>query len=270
MKKLISSIILLTLTSCGDSQSNDCATSKRTEYPEISLTAPPDTGQIWNVPVFFHVLYNLDRENIHDSLILGIMETLNSDFLNLNTDLNNVPDEFKSFIGNPKVNFMIATQLPNGEKTTGIFRKKTNVQEFKYKHRNMFDESAIIDSKKFLNVYVCNVNTNAFTPTENNTHHNGVVINYRKVFRGSRTLTHEAGHWFDLLHIFEGGCANNDLISDTPPQKKNRHTCPGYPKKDCGESTMFMNYMDYSLCRCFFTAEQVKRMRNYIIKYKNF
>jgi hypothetical protein len=84
-------------------------------------------------------------------------------------------------------------------------------------------------------------------------------------------LTHEVGHWLDLRHIFDGDCKNTDGVSDTRAQKKHSiNDCPKYPLIECGGSVMFMNFMDYTSCRIFFTAGQVDRMRKYIINYKKF
>jgi hypothetical protein len=65
------------------------------------------------------------------------------------------------------------------------------------------------------------------------------------------TLVHEAGHWLNLYHTFEGGCAGSgDGVEDTPaeaaPNDDNetcnvgRDTCPG------GGNDPVRNYMDYS------------------------
>ncbi|RDA88512.1 hypothetical protein CP532_6603 [Ophiocordyceps camponoti-leonardi (nom. inval.)] len=66
----------------------------------------------------------------------------------------------------------------------------------------------------------------------------------------ARTGVHEVGHWFGLLHTFEGGCAvqNADAVSDTMPQAgptvlcpQRRPSCPGHP-----DLVAPYNIMDYS------------------------
>src|SRR5690606_28639244 len=47
---------------------------------------------------------------------------------------------------------------------------------------------------------------------------------------GGRTVTHEMGHCFNLLHTFQSGCGNHcvnsgDLICDTPPVSTSTFGC---------------------------------------------
>ena len=89
------------------------------------------------------------------------------------------------------------------------------------------------------------------------------------------TLVHEAGHYFGLLHVFEGSSCSGDGdgVEDTAQQSKPtfgscaanaaKATCP--PPLD-----NIANYMDYSddSCMRVFTAGQVRLIRTTVQKYR--
>jgi hypothetical protein len=134
---------------------------------------------------------------------------------------------------------------------------------------------------RVLNVYVCNLTPGvgglAHYPTKNPDEaaftRDGVRVT-EGVFAGSKsaaynqggTVVHEVGHWFGLMHTFEGGCDDKDGISDTPPQKEANFGCPA-PKNSCpGKPGVdaISNYMNYAddKCKTEFTKGQIKQMRD--------
>lgn len=227
----------------------------------------------YEVPVIFHVLYNNKTENVHDSLILKALKLLKNDFAGLNADLDSVPEEFQDDIGNPQIQFVLAEVLPNGDSTTGIIRKFTKKKRFNHRRRKSFDLSKIIAPETYLNVYICDLSRPGSTPSNpalyTNNRNNGIRVDYLRIVNGTRTITHEVGHWLSLLHTFEGGCSNKDQVDDTPAQTK-IWNCPEVGTEHCEGPIMFSNFMGYCNCRYFFTKGQVVRMHAYINEYKSF
>ena len=142
-----------------------------------------------------------------------------------------------------------------------------------------------VDPARFVNVYTCKLalpyiagyGTLPDEFPEADPQH-GVVIDYGAVPGSAapldlgHTLVHELGHYFGLLHTFQGGCVDpGDGISDTPAEASPAHGC------DIGRDTCpqagadpINNFMDYSEDECTdrFTLVQNERMRALIATYR--
>lgn len=100
------------------------------------------------------------------------------------------------------------------------------------------------------------------------------------------TVIHEAGHWFGLLHTFEGACDGpGDYVNDTPAEAEpsfecevSRDSCPtdrpagwvtGDPEPPAALDPV-RNFMDYSYDRCMkhFTADQRTRAVTLFMRYR--
>jgi hypothetical protein len=101
---------------------------------------------------------------------------------------------------------------------------------------------------------------------------------FGSVIDRGRTLTHEAGHFFELEHIWgdDGGACpggagfQDDGVSDTPPQADAIYGCYADSQivATCGQpkGAMWMNYMNYTDDRCMymFTNGQAARMNSQV------
>lgn len=107
----------------------------------------------------------------------------------------------------------------------------------------------------------------------------GVVLHYQTLpsrpgteapwpYALGQTAVHEAGHWFGLLHTFQGGCEQRDggdLVADTPPEAEPTFGCAKTAVDTCPESKgvdSIHNFMSYSDDECldYFSPGQVERL----------
>ncbi|OAL55395.1 hypothetical protein IQ07DRAFT_582891, partial [Pyrenochaeta sp. DS3sAY3a] len=131
--------------------------------------------------------------------------------------------------------------------------------------------SNIANGKEDPTVYFndgCNINAHTMP--------NGLMQGYNK----GKTAVHETGHWFGLLHTFEGySCEGpGDYIDDTPMESTATDGCPVNPaKRSCPnqqkehEMDPIHNYMDYSIDDCYegFSDMQVERIFSMWAMYRD-
>lgn len=213
------------------------------------------------IPVVIHIVYASNGQNLPESRINSQMQTLNDDYNMLNEDLDLVPAEFQSVIGNVGIEFCLAKTDPNGNATNGVIRKETTVDGFSIgaddiKHNSQGGSDAW-DTDRYLNIWVGEINSSllgyATPPGAASPDEDGVVINWTNFgdtnssqYNRGRTATHEVGHYFNLGHIWgDGPCFADDDVDDTPTQGQEYYNKPDYPQTSCNSSDMFMNFMDY-------------------------
>lgn len=290
MKKLLGLCLLILpaiIWSCG---------KEETPLPKED----PD-DELYRIPLVIHIVhhgeplgqgYNLSLERIEAQLRI-----LNEDYRRKpgTPGYNDHPDG-----GDAKIEFVLATVAPDGSPTTGIERINAQAMENPVATGSFFDFYAYYgywDPKHYINVWTMPmgedltdvflgkatgpetdlpgselfeagepyqaegilINSAHFGPSEHSVeHHLG------------RTLTHELGHYFGLLHTWgKGDCAANDYCEDTPPVSAPVKRCGGSGALACdGQPAMAENFMNYAPDHCLniFTNDQISRM-HYVLEH---
>ena len=255
---------------------------------------------VMTIPVVVHVVHKQPIENISDAQIYSQIEILNKDFRKLNSDAINIPDIWKSVAADTRIEFKLACIDPNGDKTNGITRTATNIDEFLIDTTPNVEEikSTALggkdpwDTTRYLNLWACNLGTSLLGYAQfpaGDPQTDGVACNhwvfgntgsavspqspFGTRFNLGRTATHEIGHYLDCYHIWgdewmEDSCSLDDNVADTPNQKLDSSGVPTFPsfEQACDDTgpngTMFMNYMDYTddVGMYMFTVGQAARM----------
>lgn len=282
MKKLIFLQIALALFSCADHDS-----------------PKPVGSDIRSLPVVVHVLHkgeltghgtNLSDERIHRQI-----EILNEDFRRKKGTRghNNHPDGVDT-----KIEFVLATQDPNGNPATGIIRKHfkgedipDEVPGFEFERYAYF---SYWNAHDYINIWIApypenftNIILGWATGPDSNLPGDhlfqkplpggaeGIIINWTHFGESDiagghnlgRTLTHEMGHYLGLLHTWGGrDCETNDYCDDTPAVDD--VVSGSIPYVGCdGDQVMIANYMNYSYddVMNIFTSDQAERM-NFVLE----
>ena len=249
--------------------------------------------------------YNLSLTQITSQITI-----LNADFRKLNTDLSTYLTQpaLVAVAGDMEINFCAAKVSPTGVALAepGVNRILASSKGWTsppYSASSSYLENtvkagSIWDPTKYFNVWVTEMSGGvlgyAQFPTVpagtapitdivgwgGSANTDGVVVDFKYLgnstyapYNKGRTLTHEAGHWLGLKHIWGddgSSCSGTDNVSDTPNQAGANSTCPstnGSVKTDgcttASPGVLYQNYMDYSddKCMVMFTAGQKARMQ---------
>ncbi|MDX1407512.1 MAG: zinc metalloprotease [Saprospiraceae bacterium] len=241
------------------------------------------------IPVVFHVVYSGEAGNISDLQIASQVAVLNRDYQGQAENRGRIPPVFRASDTPADMRFCLATTDPDGNPATGITRTATMIEGIGGQvvsegriavHYDAFGGKDAWDPQRYVNIWVADLNgllgRATFPGMAPFPEEDGVVIDPAAVgslgsavtnapYDRGHTLTHELGHYFNLLHLFNSapGCADNDFVDDTPVQGRPYSGCPSHPQVSCDSEDMFMNFMALTDDRCigFFTAGQVARMK---------
>lgn len=240
------------------------------------------------IPVVVHIVRHVTDEIVSDEAVYSQIDALNRDFNAHNTDINKVATAFKKHIALEGIRFCLVHKDTNGKATNGIIRRTTDVRYIGLKD-SLFDTklggSTAWNPDKYLNIWVANtgeyITGMGSYPNSVPNYKSGVIVHPRyfgknttSKFGLGRVAVHEIGHYFGLYHTWgktaDAICETDDDVADTPPQLSAYSGCPIYPQYSCGQSSLFMNFMDYvdDPCMLMFTKGQMQRMLTTIDIYR--
>ncbi len=263
--------------------------NNQASYESFMEDWSPYDRSTYIVPIVVHVVHINGVENISDDQIYNAIETLNEDFNMMNNDVNNTIAAFQGIVGNPSIEFRLATKDPQGNCHSGITRTLSTTT---------FDtgmgggghpivdavaaEHGIWPQNRYMSIFVCSDPSgnagytfrpsNFFAP---NLMYGAIFM--RHDYMGTigtsmnshrHTLSHEAGHWFDLAHLWgstnnpgvASSCSTDDGIADTPVTIG--WTSCNLSGTTCGTLDNVQNIMEYSYCSTMFTQGQAARIQS--------
>jgi hypothetical protein len=243
------------------------------------------------IPIVFHVNDATNPQKVTLAQVQSAIDILNEDFNGLNPEFNSLRPEFQILASSLEINFCLASIDPDGNATNGITYHYNS-----YNGREPNGSGGAVKAvsvwpcDKYLNVWIVNeVETDgsiynsgwAFYPSTSlaNQGLDGIIYNHRYLGYGqgssdvsgptswqakmARVLTHEVGHYLNLMHTFENYCTSpGDEVTDTPPVYH-------HGSNNCDENWTLCtgvtivndeNYMDYTDCPSMFTDGQKTRV----------
>jgi len=251
------------------------------------------------IPVVFHIV-SFDPTVVTDAMIHQQIATLNECYAGSNGDSINASG-FYPVRGHAAIKFVLAKRSPRGCDTVGIERRANamlingaSYAQIKHYGSGGLDAWESYNCK-YLNIWV----TTFIADTDGSTllgkatfpdmnvpaDEQGVVIDKKTLtytyagpgnsnFIYGKTLVHEVGHFFNLIHIWgdDGDetdkCSGTDEVADTPNQAVETTGRPVNPIFDvCSPAATvtginYQNYMDYchDTTLTMFTKLQVERI----------
>lgn len=276
---------------------------KETQKNNPLLHKVQKTEATYKIPIIVHVIHNGEPigegSNISAAQIYGQIEVLNEDFNFTNPNKEETLAIFKDVAANPSIEFVPATIDPDGNplREPGIHRSKGCFTQWNKATFDLYGKPTTSwNPDNYFNIWTANFRRGEYgyaqfpnisqleglNEDEGEAATDGILVNYRNFgsiektpnstelinaapLNFGRTATHEAGHFFGLLHTWGlvESCANDDFCDDTPNKSTSQKEC-NLNEVSCetGQLSMVQNFMDYTHDKCMtlFTADQVERM----------
>lgn len=286
MKKLLILVFLLPIiifgqSICGTDEYNS-KINHRGPLHQLRDDSVDLTTQ-YTIPLVFHIVHNdsIDiDQNLTDSDIQFLLNSLNRDFNLQNTDTSNLTDTLKLLPGNMRINFELEA----------ITRTATTIGGFTYYNNAVKLDSLgginAWDPKNYFNIWICNLSGGLLGYSQfpgGPLRFDGIVVDYDVVtdhpkvwtnYNKGRICAHEIGHSLSLRHPWGNGfgCQDN-LVDDIPTQNGAHWDCPDTTYSLCsGNITrdVVKHYMEYcgDSCAVMFTKGQVYNARQSIQQYR--
>jgi hypothetical protein len=255
--------------------------NSKSEY-QLGIQDRPDTACVQIIPVVFHVFHPKGEAGVPLSQLEYAIEDLNRTFAGADADYGTVNSVFGNDKSYSKIRFTLAKKDQFGKPTNGVVYYQDRQGGFgnigpswenqirtyawdNYKYFNVYVQNDLYANSVFNNSGVC------WYPSTWMSDNNIARMVYNYVYLGkggssynylefNQTFTHEAGHYLDLRHTFEGNSCSGpgDLCDDTPPTDIASAGCDA---TRCNGLINGENYMDYNTtCYKNFTIDQVSRM----------
>ncbi len=253
------------------------------------------------LPVIVHIIHNNGSENISDEQVRNGIAHLNREF---------------RYSGNGtdmQIEFCLAKQDPEGNFTTGINRIQSVLTSLTMESDDRALKRLISwDACRFINIWIVKSITSSSAgpdiagystmPLSHGSLEDGIVIeasSFGFSAEQSRVVIHNFGHFLGLYHTFEGGCKNDncltdgDKVADTPPDATTQFTSCSSPINSCttddddlsvnnpfrpvsaggigDQPDLSDNFMDYNYLNCLnsFTPGQKERARAAILNIRS-
>ena len=269
---------------------------RQNEFYSRSQSECEDSDDILIIPVVFHIIHDGDLvgrdQNIDALYIEEQIKQANHDFRKIagtsgdgdgvDTRIEFVPatvDPFGNIMAEPGINRIDVSSIV-GAGPYAISTIEASIKPPTIWNPNLYFNTWSVDIANGILGYAQYPDTPELTGIGMGPETDGVVVKYTTLgstdinfpggapYNAGRTWTHEAGHFFGLLHIWgDGDCTVDDFCQDTPSAAlpssgcPNRDSCPADPGYDQPQ-----NYMDYSddACMNMFTSCQAERMRSFL------